>query len=133
LPSKPIIDIVLVVADSADEPVYVPGLTATGYQLHVREPDWYEHRMFKGPDTDINLHTFSAGCPEIDRMLTFRDWLRVSPTDRQLYARTKSELAGREWAFVQNYADAKSAVVDGILARAYRDRSSRTPIPRLGC
>jgi transcriptional regulator with GAF, ATPase, and Fis domain len=38
--------------------------------------------MFKGPDTDINLHAFSAGCPEVDRMLMFRDWLRVNPADR---------------------------------------------------
>ena len=120
LPAKPVIDIVLVVTDSADETAYVPVLAAAGYRLHVREADWYEHRMFKGPDTDINLHTFSAGCPEIDRMLMFRDWLRVNPTDRQLYARTKFDLAQREWTFVQNYADAKSAVIDDIMARARR-------------
>ena len=123
LPAKPVIDIVLVVTDSADETAYVPPLTKAGYRLHVREPDWYEHRMFKGPDTDINLHTFSADCPEVDRMLMFRDWLRVSPADRQLYARTKSDLARRKWMFVQNYADAKTAVIDGILARARRDKS----------
>jgi GrpB-like predicted nucleotidyltransferase (UPF0157 family) len=56
-------------------------------------------------------------------MLMFRDWLRVNPTDRQLYARTKFDLAQREWTFVQNYADAKSAVIDGIMARARHDRS----------
>jgi GrpB-like predicted nucleotidyltransferase (UPF0157 family)/uridine kinase len=123
LPAKPIIDIVLAVTDSADETAYVGALAASGYRLQIREPDWYEHRMFKGPDTDINLHTFSAGCPEIDRMLIFRNWLRVSPTDRQLYTRTKLDLAQREWTFGQNYADAKSAVIDGILARARRDRS----------
>jgi GrpB-like predicted nucleotidyltransferase (UPF0157 family)/GNAT superfamily N-acetyltransferase len=117
LPAKPVIDIVLVVTDSADETAYVPVLTAAGYRLRVREAEWYEHRMFKGPDTDINLHTFSAGCPEIDRMLMFRDWLRANPTDRQLYARTKFDLAQREWTFIQNYADAKSAVIDGIMAR----------------
>ena len=30
----------------------------------------------------------------------------------------KRELAQREWKYVQNYADAKSAVVQEILARA---------------
>ena len=88
LPAKPIVDIVLVVTDSANEAAYLPALESTGYRLHIRESDWYEHRMFKGRDTDINLHTFSAGCPEVDRMLMFRDWLRVNPADRQLYART---------------------------------------------
>ena len=121
LPAKPIIDIVLVVTDSTDETAYVPLLVAAGYRLHVREPDWYEHRMFKGPGTDINLHTFSAGCPEVDRMLMFRDWLRANPMDRQLYARTKFDLAQREWTFVQNYADAKTAVIGRIMARLRHD------------
>ena len=39
--------------------------------LQAREPDWFEHRMFKGPDTDINLHVFTIGAAEIDRMLLF--------------------------------------------------------------
>ena len=123
LPAKPILDIVLLVTNSADEAAYLPALETTGYRLHIREPDWYEHRMFKGPDTDINLHTFSAGCPEVDRMLQFRDWLRVNPADRQLYARAKSALAQKEWTFVQHYADAKSTVIVEIMTRARRYRS----------
>ena len=118
LAAKPIIDIVLVVPNSADEPAYVPALEAAGYVLTIREPDWYEHRVLKGPDTNINLHVFSAGCPEIERMLLFRDWLRSNPSDRQLYERTKRELASKDWKYVQNYADAKNDVVDEILARA---------------
>jgi GrpB-like predicted nucleotidyltransferase (UPF0157 family) len=118
LAAKPIIDLLLVVADSAAEDMYAPALEAVGYILRIREPNWYEHRMFKGPDTDINLHVFSSGCPEIDRMLMFRDWLRGNAADRDLYARTKLALARREWSDVQNYADAKTAVVEEILARA---------------
>jgi GrpB-like predicted nucleotidyltransferase (UPF0157 family) len=89
LVAKPIIDILLVVTDSADENTYVPALEAAGYLLRIREINWYEHRMFKGPDAEINLHVFSSGCPEIDRMLMFRDWLRNNAADRDLYARTK--------------------------------------------
>jgi GrpB-like predicted nucleotidyltransferase (UPF0157 family) len=123
LPAKPVIDIVLVVANSADEAVYVPPLEAAGYVLRIREAHWYEHRMFKGPDTDVNLHVFSAGCPEIDRMLQFRDWLRQHTADRDLYARTKRALAQENWKYVQNYADAKTAVVEEILGRALQDRN----------
>ena len=118
LASKPVIDILLVVADSANEDAYVPALQAAGYVLHIREPGWYEHRMFKGPDTEINLHVFSLDCPEIERMLQFRDWLRVNAADRDLYARTKRDLARRDWESVQDYADSKTAVVEEILARA---------------
>jgi GrpB-like predicted nucleotidyltransferase (UPF0157 family) len=117
LVAKPVIDIVLAVADSADEAAYVPALEAAGYVVRIREPEWFEHRMLKGPDTDINLHVFSAGCPEIERMLQFRDRLRTDATDRELYARTKRELAQREWGCVQDYADAKSAVVTEIMSR----------------
>ena len=118
LAAKPKIDILLVVTDSADESVYVPPLEAAGYVLQIREPDWYQHRMFKGPDTDINLHVFTSGCEEIDRMLIFRNWLRSNPSDRLLYERTKRELASQNWKYMQNYADAKTAVVAEIVARA---------------
>src|SRR5918992_5697953 len=56
LAAKPIIDIMLIVPDSSDEPAYVPDLEAAGYTLRVREPEAQEHRMFKGPDRNANLH-----------------------------------------------------------------------------
>lgn len=118
LAAKPIVDIVLVVANSSVEEAYVPELEAAGYVLQIREPDWFEHRLFKGPDTNVNLHTFSDGCEEIDPMLAFRDWLRAHDDDRDLYLNAKRELATREWKYVQNYADAKSAIVTEILERA---------------
>lgn len=118
LPAKPVIDVQLAVRDSADEGAYRPALEQAGYRLVVREPDWFEHRMFKGADPETNLHVFSAGCPELGRCRLFRDWLRVSPQDIALYARTKQELARSEWAHVQNYADAKQAVIAEIMARA---------------
>jgi GrpB-like predicted nucleotidyltransferase (UPF0157 family) len=118
LAAKPRIDILLVVRDSSDEPSYVPALESAGYVLRIREPNWYEHRLFKGPDTELNLHVFTRGCIEIDRMLRFRDWLRTNADDRALYERTKRDLAARQWKHVQNYADAKTEVVEQILARA---------------
>lgn len=118
LVAKPIVDIVLAVTDSADESSYVPALEAAGYTLRIREPEWFEHRMLKGPDTDVNLHVFTAGCEEIERMLRFRDRLRASPADRERYAAAKRALAARRWQYVQHYADAKSAVVAEILAGA---------------
>ena len=120
LAAKPIIDILLVVADSSDESTYVPTLESAGYFLRIREPNWHEHRMFKGPAADVNLHVFSSGCPEIARILTLRNWLRSDAADRDLYERTKRRLAQLEWKDVQNYADAKTAVIEEILVRAGR-------------
>ena len=118
LAAKPIIDMLLVVPDSADEPAYVPDMLAAGYVLRHREPNWFEHRMFKGPRDDVNLHVFSESCSEIERMLVFRDWLRSHPRERDLYLQTKLALAQREWPETQAYADAKTDVVREILARA---------------
>ena len=119
--AKPIIDIALVVAESSNEPDYAAALETAGYRLHLREPGWYEHRLFKGADRGVNLHVFSSACLEVERMVRFRDWLRTCSDDRELYARTKRALIGRDWKYTQNYADAKSAVVEEIMARALRD------------
>lgn len=117
LAAKPILDIVLAVADTVDEDAYVPDLEAVGYELTIREPDWFEHRLFKGTDPKVNLHVFSAGCEEIGRMLGFRDHLRADVSDRELYERTKRELATHDWPTVQHYADAKTTIVTRILSR----------------
>ena len=118
LAAKPVIDMVLVVTDSSDETSYVPAMESAGYALRIREPNWHQHRLLKGPAADINLHVFSDGCPEIDRMLLFRDWLRSHSEDRERYELAKRRLAERDWAFVQDYADAKSGIVEEILTRA---------------
>jgi len=123
LAAKPIIDIVLAVPDSADEDAYVPAMETAGYVLRIREPDWFEHRLFKGPDTEVNVHVFSAGSPEIGRMLAFRDHLRTNDADRAIYEQAKRRLAARDWEFVQNYADAKTEVVEEIIARAGASRA----------
>src|SRR5699024_6065729 len=114
---KPILDILLLVADADREEDYVPGLTAAGYALRIREPDWFQHRMLRGTDPAVNLHVFPAGCPEAARMLAFRDWLRTCREDRDRCAAEKRRLAARQWAYVQDYADAKTAVVREILER----------------
>jgi GrpB-like predicted nucleotidyltransferase (UPF0157 family) len=117
LAAKPIIDIVVAVPDSADEAAYVPAMEAAGYVLRIREPAWFEHRLFNGPGVDVNVHVFSAGCTEIDRMVAFRDHLRRDGADRDLYECTKRRLAVQQWEFVQDYANAKSDVIAEIAVR----------------
>jgi GrpB-like predicted nucleotidyltransferase (UPF0157 family) len=118
LAAKPAIDIVLTVVDSSDEAAYLPDLEAAGYVLQFREPDWHEHRFLRDHDPAVQVHVFTDGSSEVERMLLFRDRLRSRPEERELYERTKRELAARRWAYVQDYADAKSSVVEEIIARA---------------
>lgn len=118
LSAKPVIDMVLAVPNSADEPSYVPALEQVGFALKIREPGWFEHRLLKSTVIEGNLHVFSVGCEEIQRMVAFRDWLRTHDEDQRKYERAKRELAARTWKHIQDYADAKTAIVREILTRA---------------
>lgn len=121
LPAKPCIDMLLAVADSADEPAYVPDLEAVGYVLRIRQPEWHEHRVFKGRDINLNLHVWTIGDDEIDRVVGFRDWLRTHVADCELYAATKRTLARKHWRTMQDYANAKTDII-----REIQDRMSST-------
>jgi GrpB-like predicted nucleotidyltransferase (UPF0157 family) len=59
-------------------------------------------------------------------MLAFRNWLRTNKADRELYAQCKRTLAEQEWKYTQNYADAKTPVIEEIMSRA---REHGTPLP----
>ena len=120
LRAKPIIDIVLVVPDTTDEDAYVPPLQTIGYSLRLREPEWFEHRLLRHEWPTVNLHVFPPRCIEVDRMLAFRDHLRVNDEDRLLYESTKAALSEREWPTVQDYANAKDDVVADIMSRIDR-------------
>jgi GrpB-like predicted nucleotidyltransferase (UPF0157 family) len=134
LAAKPIIDILLAVADVADEDAYLPSPEAAGYVLRIREPDPTSalfndeepHRVFKGSEIDLNLHVYSAGSGEIIRLLRMRDWLRTNDADRVLYERTKRALAARDWENVQQYAVAKDNVIAEIGARAATHAAQET-------
>ncbi len=115
LVAKPVLDLVAEVPDPADEPRWLPQLVEAGWELRIREPDWFEHRMLRPPDRSAHLHVFPHGCEEVDRMVRFRDLLRRDPRARERYAAVKRELAARAWPTVQHYADAKSAVVAELL------------------
>ncbi|MGB3682596.1 MAG: GrpB family protein [Rubrobacteraceae bacterium] len=124
LAAKPIIDILLVVENSGDEPSYVPALEEAGYGLRVRERDFHEHRMLRTADKDVHVHVFSPPSPEIDRYLLLRNRLRDEDEERDLYARTKRGLANETWPSMQHYAEAKTEVVEGIIARAAATRGA---------
>ena len=118
LAAKPIIDILLVVENSGDEASYVLALEEAGYMLRVREREFHEHRMLRTAAKDVHIHVFSPDSPEIKRYLLLRDRLRASEEERELYARTKRSLSHRSWPSMQHYAEAKTEVIEDIIARA---------------
>ena len=123
LGAKPIIDVLVVVEDSANEVSYLPKLEAAGYELRVREPDFYEHRMLRTSNRDVHVHIFSPSSPEIERYLIFRDRLRGDANDRRLYEQVKRQLAQKSWPDMNAYADAKSEVVERIIRNGLAARN----------
>jgi len=83
--------------DQPDGSAYLADLEADGYLLLFREINWYEHRLLSGPAKDVKLLIPSVGCPEIDRLLMFRDRKQI-------------------------HADANTSVIEEVLVRACTSR-----------
>jgi GrpB-like predicted nucleotidyltransferase (UPF0157 family) len=121
--AKPVIDIDLTVADPRDEQAYIPALERCGFTLVVREPWWYEHRCLRLGEPACNLHVFSPGCPEVERHLILRDWLRSHPEDCSLFAAAKvaaAEATQASGGHVMDYNALKESAVREIYDRAFR-------------
>lgn len=122
LPAKPIIDIDLVVADPNKEQLYIPALESVGFQLVVREPWWYGHRVLRHTNPACNLHVFGYDSPELIKHRIFRDWLRAHPNERRVYAEAKRVAAAQATAadeHTMQYNARKEAVIKGIYHRAF--------------
>ncbi len=132
LPAKPIIDIDVTVADSADEARYLPVLESAGFRLIAREPEWEEHRCLTYASPNSNVHVFSPGAIEPQRHLLFRDWLAQNHADRDLYGALKFSLAGVGFEADADYNGQKAALVYDIYERAFADdpRFEHDPRPR---
>ena len=73
LDAKPIVDILVAVADPAD-PAHCSALEGAGYVLRVDEA---RHRMFRTPERDVHVHLWVTGSEDVTRHLEFRDRLRA--------------------------------------------------------
>lgn len=130
LAAKPMIDIDLLVADSADEVAYVPALEAVGYRLRVREPDWEEHRVLRLEDPATNLHVLSPSAIEWRRHLAFRDWLRAHPAELAAYAQCKRAVAAQGFTDVMQYNNAKAGFVYDLYERIFAADAEHSHDPR---
>lgn len=126
LPSKPIIDILVLVADLDATRGAIPALEATGYSFWRDNPDTARVFLAKGlppaPHRTYYLHIV-ADAGKLDHHVLFRDWLRDHPDDRDAYAALKHDLAGRHRHDREAYTDGKTAWIAAIVEKA-RNRSA---------
>jgi GrpB-like predicted nucleotidyltransferase (UPF0157 family) len=109
LAAKPIVDVLVVVADPEDDSLVEPFETA-GYELRVIEPG---HRMFRTPERDVHVHVWA----DEGDYLRFRDLLRGDAGVRRDYEELKRSLAVRDWPSMDDYANAKGPFIRALLAR----------------
>jgi GrpB-like predicted nucleotidyltransferase (UPF0157 family) len=123
LPAKPVIDIQVSIADLDDEATYVPQIEALGVQLRSRDR-WHRYfRPFRGRPRDVQIHVCGTGSGWERDHLLFRDYLRTHPDALAAYAAAKRRAAA-DWGDDRlAYTDAKTAVIQEIMAAAERWRS----------
>ena len=95
-----------------------PRYEAAGYVLQAREQEVVRASAAQRSRRRRQPARVQHGLLRVDRMIRFRDHLRVDEADRALYERTKRDLAARRWRYVQDYADAKTDVIVDIMTRA---------------
>jgi len=122
LAAKPIVDVLVTVRDITAEEDYLDALLAAGYELRVREP---RHRLVRTPERDVHIHIYQREDPAVDEYLVLRDRLRSDTNDRALYEKTKQALLNEQWDDTNEYAAAKTAVIQEITARARAVRDQR--------
>ena len=115
LAAKPIIDITIGLVDFSIADHVVPKIEALAYEYIKKYEDVMPFRRFfikeqVGIRTH-QIHLVGIGSEFWERLILFRDYLRQHPGVAAKYASLKKELAGREWADANEYADAKTEFI----------------------
>lgn len=120
LAAKPIIDIDIVLQNGENFEGVKNALEANGY-THVGDLGINGREVFKYDNKPQfmahHLYALSAGSEEFKRHLTFRDWLRSHPEDRDAYAQAKLAAAQQFTDDIGAYIDAKSDIIFTIYQR----------------
>lgn len=118
LAAKPVIDIMVSVPETGDEPSFLPACLSTGLILRMREEG---HLLLWPPPSsprEVHVHVCDSDGEWGRDELLFRDYLIADPAARDQYSALKRELIGRWRDDRQAYTEAKTAFVLDTLERA---------------
>ena len=119
LPAKPIIDIDVVIAATADLSAVISQLATLGYQ-HEGDFGITGREAFTTPASapGHDLYVCAANSPELARHLVFRDYLRTHPGEAGAYAELKRSLAEQFRSDRDAYSQGKTTFINHVLAAA---------------
>lgn len=117
LAAKPIIDIDVVMQNYNDFEMVKDALGRIGY-THEGDLGIKDRQAFKYADKSHlhkhHLYVCPAYSKELKRHLSFRDYLRRNPTDRDWYASVKIMAAQQHPEDIEGYIAAKSPCIEEI-------------------
>ena len=119
MPSKPVIDILVLVAQLDPVAAYAGPLKLLGYEYLDLQDLPAEHIfLHKGSPRTHHLHIVPRGSHEHRRHIAFRDYLRTHPETAREYAELKLALAVKFCYERENYTNAKTDFIRAIEAQA---------------
>lgn len=130
LPSKPIVDMVVMIDDHADADRFTDPLSKMGYAFHSKSTERHFYQK-RGPVAYNLSNAYADRGGFLPRQILFRDYLRSHPEARDEYAELKKNLIAKYPAGIGEYSEGKTGFVQKILAVAgwkegqtYRDWKS---------
>ena len=128
LAAKPVIDLQVGVQNLQATPQIVAVLVALGYEYVPDFEDVFpRRRYFRKTSSGRRTHQVHlverSDVGWWDRHVTFRDWLRAHPEDRDAYGALKRELSVKFRDDREGYTNAKSDFVSAVVAKAHQKRA----------
>ena len=118
LAAKPIIDIMIGLKDFNTANNHISTIESLGYNYVSKYENIMPHRRFFTKESSgkrtHHVHMVGLESEFWNRHLRFRNHLRNNNEDRDKYLELKMDLAKREWANGNEYADAKSEFIKEI-------------------
>ncbi|MBE9042014.1 GrpB family protein [Oscillatoriales cyanobacterium LEGE 11467] len=119
--AKPIIDVLVAAVDLARVDDRNSAMEALGYEAMgeygIRDRRYFRKDNRAGSRTH-HVHIFEKGSGQIDRHLTFRDYMRTHPEDAQQYSELKQKLAAKYPEDIEGYMDGKHGFIQEIDSKA---------------
>jgi GrpB-like predicted nucleotidyltransferase (UPF0157 family) len=126
--AKPIIDMLVEVREISKTDERSPAMRKLGYEV-MGEFGIPGRRFFRKDDDNgirtNHIHAFEVGSVQVERHLTFRDYMRVHSEDAQKYSDLKQELVGQYPNDIEGYMDGKDEFIKKIDIKAAAWRSSQ--------
>ena len=130
--AKPIIDLLIEVKNFIEVDRQTSGMESLGYEV-MGEFGISGRRFFRKNNQESirthHIHTFEMGSAQVERHLTFRDYMLAHPEDAQQYSQLKRELASKYPHNIDKYMDGKDGFIKEIDKKAAQWRTLRGQEP----